>query len=160
MNILLPVDGSELALDAVRHALNLVRQGLSASFVLANVQEKAHLYELVLAHDNGLVERASLEAGQTALLGARALLDAAGLAYETEVMIGEPAHTLIDIAERFGCDAIIMGTRGTGSLRDALLGSVSLTVVHDSPIPVTIVKHAEAEAAVASDEADEAGEAA
>ena len=39
MKILVCVDGSEPALDAVRHALYLHREGLQASFVLATVQE-------------------------------------------------------------------------------------------------------------------------
>ena len=49
MKILLPLDGSEPALDAVRHAMRLVREGLRAEFVLANVQEPVYLYEMVLA---------------------------------------------------------------------------------------------------------------
>ena len=40
MKILLPVDGSDASLDAVRHALQLIREGLRASLVLANVQEQ------------------------------------------------------------------------------------------------------------------------
>ncbi|MCB2039123.1 MAG: universal stress protein, partial [Ottowia sp.] len=51
MKILLPVDGSEAALHAVRHALALVREGLGASFVLVNVQSPANLYEAMTAHD-------------------------------------------------------------------------------------------------------------
>ncbi len=35
MKILLPVDGSELLLNAVRYALHLQHDGLQASFVLA-----------------------------------------------------------------------------------------------------------------------------
>jgi nucleotide-binding universal stress UspA family protein len=51
MKILVPVDGSEPALDAVRHALRLRRAGLQASFVLATVQEPTFLYEMFLAPD-------------------------------------------------------------------------------------------------------------
>ena len=40
MKILLPIDGSDASLDAVRQALHMVRDGLRASLVLANVQEK------------------------------------------------------------------------------------------------------------------------
>jgi len=38
MKILVPVDGSPLSLEAVRHAIALVKQGLRAELVLANVQ--------------------------------------------------------------------------------------------------------------------------
>ena len=57
MRILLPVDGSEASLDAVRHALSLVEQGLQADFVLANVQEPATLYELMLTRDADVLEQ-------------------------------------------------------------------------------------------------------
>jgi nucleotide-binding universal stress UspA family protein len=45
VKILLPIDGSPLSLDAVHHAMRLVREGLRATFVLANVQEPSSLYE-------------------------------------------------------------------------------------------------------------------
>ncbi len=49
MKILVPSDGSDLALDAVRHALYLQRCGLQASFVLATAQEPTLVYEMILA---------------------------------------------------------------------------------------------------------------
>ena len=146
MKILLPLDGSESALDAVRFALGLVREGLRAEFVVANVQEPAHLYEVVLARDTELVEKARAEAGMHALQAGEALLQAAGVNWEREVASGDPAHAIVDIAERFGCELIVMGSRGTGTLRSALLGSVSHEVLHSSGIPLVIVKPPEAEA--------------
>lgn len=140
MKILLPVDGSALSLEAVHFAITLVRDGLSASAVLANVQEPATLYELLVAHDPEMIDRVSAEAGLHTLKAAQEVLDGAGMEYENEVAKGDPAHTIIDIAERFGCDMIVMGARGTSSLRSAMLGSVSNEVLHASAIPVVIVK--------------------
>ncbi len=140
MKILLPVDGSELSLEAVRFAIRVVLAGLRAEVVLANVQEPANLYELLVAHDPVVINRVSEEAGQHSLLSARELLDAAGAPYECEVAKGDPAHTIVDIAERFACDLIIMGARGNSALRSAMLGSVSNEVLHASAIPVMIVK--------------------
>lgn len=142
MKILVPVDGSELALDAVRHALRLRQEGLDATFLLATVQEPTYLYEMVLAPDADVLERVSGAVGSRALEGAEALFDAAGVPFEREIGSGEPAPTLVEMAERRGCDVIVLGARGRGVLRSALLGSVSQGVLHASKLPVTVVKHA------------------
>lgn len=143
MKILVPVDGSEHALDAVRHALHLVHEGLQATFVLATVQEPTYVYEMVLAPDAEVLERVTGAVGGRALEAAEALFDRAGVPFATEIGTGQPAATLIEIAERLGCEAIVIGARGMGAVRSALLGSVSLAVLHASRLPVTVVKHAE-----------------
>jgi nucleotide-binding universal stress UspA family protein len=150
MKILVPVDGSPASLEAVRQALRMVQGGLRASLVLANVQEPATLYEMLLAHDPEVIDKVSAEAGLNLLEPARALVRAAGVEHEIEVASGDPAHTLIDILENFGCDMVVMGARGLGTLRSAMLGSVSHEVLHAAQVPVLIVKQApppEAEAA-------------
>jgi nucleotide-binding universal stress UspA family protein len=140
MKILLPIDGSAASLDAARQALRMIQDGLRASLVLANVQEPATLYEMLLAHDPQVIEQVSAKAGLHLLEPARALVREAGVEYEIEVASGDPAHTLIDILENFACDLVVMGARGTGRLRSALLGSVSHEVLHAAPVPVMIVK--------------------
>ncbi len=140
MKILLPVDGSEVSLKAVRVAIGLLQQGLSGSVVLANVQEPATLYEMVVAPDGEVLQRVSTAAGVDTLEPAEALLMAARVVYEREIATGDPAHTIVDVAERFACDLIIMGARGSTALRSALLGSVSNEVLHAAHVPVMIVK--------------------
>lgn len=146
MKILIPVDGSELALDAVRHALKLQRLGLQASFVLATVQEPTFVYEMVLAPDAEVLDRVTGAVGSRALEGAQALFKQAGVPFETDIGSGEPAPTLVEMAQRHGCEAIIMSARGLGGLRAALLGSVSGAVLRACAMPVTIIKHAAATA--------------
>ena len=140
MKILLPFDGSAGALDAVRFALRLASDGLDTSVVLANVQEPASLYELMVAHDPQVIEQVSAAAGLNTLQPAQSLLEAAGIAFETEVATGDPAHTLVDILENYGCDMVVMGASGTSTLRSALLGSVSNELLHAAGVPVMIVK--------------------
>ena len=143
MKILIPVDGSELSLDAVRYALELRRQGLNTEFVLANVQEPASLYELLTIRDPERVEGMTTSAGDHLLEGARQMCDAAGVHYEWEIASGDPAHILLDIAERYACDFIVVGARGRGGLAGPKLGSVSQVLAHDATIPVMVVKHAQ-----------------
>lgn len=146
MRVLLPVDGSEVSMGAVHLALRMHGSGLRMEAVLANVQEPASLYELLVMHDPEAVDRISAQAGLDALTPARALLDAAGMPYECEVAKGDPAHTLVEISERFACDMVIMGASGMSGLRSAMLGSVSNEVLHASGVPVMIVKPDPAEA--------------
>ena len=140
MKILLPIDGSAVALEAVRCVIRMAGEGLNTSVVLANVQEPASLYELMVAHDPSVIQQVSAAAGAHTLEAAQALLDAAGLAYESEVASGDPAHTLVDILENYACDMVVMGASGTSSLRSAFLGSVSNEVLHAAGVPVMIVK--------------------
>ena len=144
MKILLPVDGSDLSLKAVSVAIGLLQQGLQGSLVLANVQEPATLYEMVVALDGAVLQQVSDAAGIDTLEQAETAVMAAGVVYEREIATGDPAHTIVDICERFGCDLIVMGARGTSALRMALLGSVSNEVLHAATVPVMIVKMPEA----------------
>jgi nucleotide-binding universal stress UspA family protein len=143
MKILLPVDGSAASLRAVRFAIRLAGAGLDTRVVLANVQEPSTLYELVVAHDPNVIEQVSAAAGAHILETAQGLLTEANIVFESEVASGDPAHTIIDIVERFGCDMVVMGASGSGALRSALLGSVSSAVLNSASVPVLIVKAAD-----------------
>jgi len=145
MKILVAVDGSQASLCAVRHALQLLREGLRADILLAAVQEPTYVYEMVLPPSADVLERLGGAVGARALAEAEALLAQAGVAYTREIASGEAAPTLVEIAERHGCAKIVMGARGLGPMRGALLGSVSQSVLQKAKVPVTIVKDDAAE---------------
>ena len=142
MKILLPVDGSVCALAAVRHALQLSSLGLPSSFVLVNVQEPASLYEVVLAHDAEVIERVRSAAGADLLADAETLLEQAAVDYEVEVAGGAPATLLVELLENYGCNAVVMGARGTTAPQAAGIGSVAQAMLLHSPVPVTLVRSA------------------
>ena len=139
IKVLVAIDGSEASLKAARHALRLHSLGLKCSFVLATVQEPTYNFELMMAPDTDLLERLTGAVSERALAPARLLFDTAGIHYECEISAGDPAAELLTIAARWGCEFIIMGARGHGALRGALLGSVSQTMLQASSLPVTIV---------------------
>ncbi|HSV48447.1 MAG TPA: universal stress protein [Ramlibacter sp.] len=157
LKMLIAVDGSDLSLDAVRHALRLKAEGLDAQLVLANVQEPPSLYEMITVRDPDRLAGLGAGAGEHLLQAARQLCDASGADYEFEVASGEPAHTLVEMAERHGCDAILAGVRGKGgSLGGGWLGSVSQELMHVSTVPVTLVKHPDTPMPAAEDSDDQA----
>ncbi len=144
MKILIPLDGSALALEAVRMLVRLTRDGLRADAVLANVQAPNTLYEVVVAHDSEALEQVRTSAGAHALQAGAEQLRAAGIEFECEITSGDAVHGLVDVIERFGCDAVVIASSGAGALSAALVGSVPRALLQASPVPVMIVRAAEA----------------
>lgn len=155
VRILVAVDGSELALDAVRHALMLVNGGLRATLILGHVQEEATFLELATQGADAIAE-AAVEAGKHLTRPAEHLVREAGVSFETEIVLGSPASAVCDLAEAHGCDLIVVGARGMGVMRAAVIGSVSQAVVHQSNLPVLVVKHSEAPTEIDDDEEPDA----
>jgi nucleotide-binding universal stress UspA family protein len=138
--ILIPFDGSDLAMLAVHQALLWSAAGLRASYVVANVQPTANLYELVVAHDPSVLQQVNEAAGLDLMRPAVDLLRASGLTVEQDVATGDPAHCLLDMIETHGCKAVLLSARGHGGLHTAVLGSVSMELVRSAQVPVTVVK--------------------
>ena len=57
-----------------------------------------------------------------------------------EIIQGPPRQVIVDEAERWGADLIVMGCRGLGAWSRMLLGSVSSAVVHHARCSVEIVR--------------------
>ena len=58
---------------------------------------------------------------------------------EEEVLMGEPAQTLVQAAQQWGADLIVVGTHPQGALAHFFMGSVAEQVLRQSGIPVLIV---------------------
>lgn len=138
--ILLPVDGSEPALRAVKHAIASVKEGLVADIHVINVQPVMIMLGEPIFYDYEQIKKAQKLQGESVLKKAGKLLDAAGLKYTKHFEIGPVSITIVDYAKAHSCDNIIMGTRGMGALRNLVLGSTANEVVHLTDIPVTLVK--------------------
>jgi nucleotide-binding universal stress UspA family protein len=54
------------------------------------------------------------------------------------VLAGSPGPALCELATSLPASVIVIGTRGQGGLRRAVLGSVSDHVVRNSPCPVVV----------------------
>lgn len=140
MKMLLAVDGS-------RHALQ------AAKWLVRNAALFAAPLEIVLFHaDPGLMKQVErrLGRGETqryyadnaeyAFRSARKALASAGLAFIERFVQADPATAVASAARRERCDLVLMGTRGHGALRQALLGSVAASVLGQSGVPVLVVR--------------------
>lgn len=91
------------------------------------------------AADPATYERASEQAMDRALRGAMDTLPAE-LPAERRLMSGNPAELLAAAAEEL--DLLVLGSRGYGPVRRALLGSVSSRLIESAPCPVLVLPRA------------------
>ncbi|MFD0666481.1 universal stress protein [Ramlibacter sp. MAHUQ-53] len=70
------------------------------------------------------------ETGQNEMAGARALLEAAGVAYTPHVRVGRRAEAIAALARELHCDTILMGQDANPGPVGRLFGSVAGQVRH------------------------------
>lgn len=138
--MLVAIDGSEHSENAVRHAIDMARRIDDARILLLNVQPPAMSGEVSNLLTAEEVMEQHTAAGKLVLAAARSLLDASGVAYDTEIAIGRPAESIVDSADRHACDVIVLGSSSHGRVRRLVLGSVAAKVAHMAEVPVTVVK--------------------
>ena len=81
-----------------------------------------------------------LHRGRDVLAEARAFAADAGVAAETELLEGDPAQQILDLARLRGAELVVVGSRGRGAVAEALLGSVSHAIVHGADRPVLVAR--------------------
>ncbi len=81
------------------------------------------------------------EADRMRLRDAERRLEAAGVHHEAHLPWGRPAKEILDVAETVDADLIVLGSRGLGSVRRLLLGSVSTKVAEHARTSTLIVHH-------------------
>ena len=63
-----------------------------------------------------------------------------GTVADAHLKLGRPAEEIVNLAEELGAGLVIVGSRGLGSLRRTVLGSVSENVVRYAPCPVFVAR--------------------
>jgi nucleotide-binding universal stress UspA family protein len=133
-HVLLPLDGSEIAEQALSYALNCCRGRL----LLLRVQSYPSPLDFPAA------TQASLEADDQAaaayLESVRQRLADQGANVSWIHRIGDPAFVILQEAQRAEVDLIVMASHGRSGLSHFLLGSVTEKVVRHAHCPVLVVR--------------------
>lgn len=145
LRILVPLDGSELAEEALGPASNLA-DVLGAKMLLLRVvaprcyglaEDYAEDYRsLEAALESGLAEaRSYLEAVASRLRGA-------GRAVEVHEVLGPVGSMIAAEAQQQGASLIALATHGRGGLARLVMGSVATAVLHRTEVPLLLVRPA------------------
>lgn len=145
--IMVPTDGSATADKALDEAVRLAQLTGGSIRLLHVVDPLEHLAGLETA---ALYLRdltpTLIKAGEELLAKAKENITAAGVMVETELSESpgaRVAEVIIDRAQHWGADLIVLGTHGRRGFERVMLGSDAEQVVRISPLPVLLVRYRE-----------------
>lgn len=154
-NILVPYDNSDHAKHALEQAISITNNNPDA--VIHIVEVAAPPQDLVYSSINqtgfgmgiatvaktnfaGMIEKRNEQDDQRLQESIAPIVENFSGEMTAEVVFGiYTIETIVDAANHYDCDLIVMGSRGLGAIRGAL-GSVSFGVLRETEIPVLVVK--------------------
>jgi nucleotide-binding universal stress UspA family protein len=139
--ILLATDGSREAKLAATTAANLA-QRTNSELHVATVGAGLPLYELpdYPARFEDVLREQRRQAEEVLEQQVKSIEGSGGAVNETHLREERAEEEIVELAEEIDAGLIVMGSRGHGRLKRALLGSVSDAVVRHAHCPVTIVR--------------------
>jgi len=138
MKILIPVDGSDNSLKAVRHAIQRFLGNGATEIHLLHVRAPLtqHAARFISRRNRAAWHR---DEADKALEPSRALLQQHGVPFAAHVELGERAATIDRVAQRLRVNQIVMGTARKNSLTRLIEDSVTSKVLALARVPVEVV---------------------
>ena len=143
--ILVPLDGSELAECALSHVKSLVKDGAVGEVTLLNVFKvdiaPAGVRSYAHSVDINKFRESMFKESTDYLANVASRLTSEGIKVKIESLEGNhPADAISDYAQKTGVEMIIIATHGYTGLKKLMLGSVALGILHESHIPVLLIR--------------------
>ena len=145
MKILLAVDGSSHSQEAVDEVARRPWPSRSTVRVLSVIQPyppPATEFVLAGATAEDIRRQQTADAEQLTARAADAV-KAADVSAETAVREGDPRSAIVDEADEWGADLIVVGSHGRTGVKRWLLGSVAGAIVSHAPCSVEVVRRRE-----------------
>ncbi|NTW71923.1 MAG: universal stress protein [Eubacteriaceae bacterium] len=139
--ILIPVDGSEFSTRALEKGKEIAK-AFSSSIVILNIID----IRIPISDQAGMpldeeIELSTKLSSEKILKKAREQISDLTEKVETITLQGRTAPIIEEYAQNNKVDLIVMGSQGLGSgVPSALIGSVTNKVIHNTTIPVLVVK--------------------
>ena len=135
--ILVPIDGSKYAEKALDFALEMANMCHADLKIITVVPELVDEPDWMKDYTEKMKENGNVMLSNTFN---KAKESNPELKISKNLMEGDIVTMILDCAKKGNYDLIVMGSRGLGTIKRFLLGSVSNSVVNQAEIPVLIVK--------------------
>ncbi len=137
--ILVPLDGSELAECALAEVKKLAEGGLVREVVLLSVVVIPTL-NVGEGIDYSKLRESQFETIQKYLESIPSRIASKGIEVTTKILEGHTAERIIDYVKKNAVDLIVIATHGYSGMKRLMFGSVALQVLHDSHVPVLLIR--------------------
>jgi nucleotide-binding universal stress UspA family protein len=142
-HILLPTDGSNLSQGAIQKGVQLAKSVKARITGISVMPEhKYYLYQtdIIVQVKEETVKQHKMQAKRNLSFIEKAA-ETAGVPCETLCESSDhPYEAIIRVAEKTGCDLILMASHGQRGVKGLLLGSETQKVLTHSKIPVLVVR--------------------
>ena len=144
MKILVPVDGSQNSMEAVKVALNYAKTAKADVYLMTVTPFISGLDLEISAHAMDSLNASMKSRGEEVLSKAQGILTAEGISAKTILSSSiSAADDIVGFAEKEKIDLIVIGSRGLGGKATRfIMGSVASRVVSHAPCNVYVVKTA------------------
>lgn len=146
MRILIATDGSEYSEYAVKEFCRIYPDLSGLQIKILSVYEEqfitAEPFAVPAEYYQQIADASEKQAGHFAASAAAIVRDCKSdgdLDLAIKIMKGPPEKEIVEIAEAWGADLIVVGSHGRG-FWGRMLGSVSDAVIHDAPCSVLVVR--------------------
>jgi nucleotide-binding universal stress UspA family protein len=137
--ILFPVDLSESSEKLVPIVMTMIRKFDAELHLLFVVRILRYFTDIYVPHPSiNLFETEMVEGAQKKMEEFRQGHFADLTAIKANVLLGDPADTIIGYIKDSGIEMVVMGTHGRKGLDRVLFGSVAERVIKTSPVPVLV----------------------
>ena len=142
-NILVPVDGSDISLSAVKNAAQIA-QAFGGQLTLISLVTEDPFAEADFYYPSPIMKEYFVQAyanAEKSLKQAQAIVNENGITANTQIVKGSVSEEgIIETAEKLKIDLIVMGSHGRKGFQKFLLGSFAQDVLKGTKLPVLIVK--------------------
>jgi nucleotide-binding universal stress UspA family protein len=137
--ILIATDGSRASRQAVQRGLDLAAEH-GGDVCVVHVAPAVDVMPGSGFGMTGAVPHMVSAADRASLDDAVCLAEERGFDVAPVLLTGDPVNEIVAYADSEDVDLIVIGSRGHGTLASAMLGSVSLGVLHETRRPVLVVR--------------------
>jgi nucleotide-binding universal stress UspA family protein len=137
--VLVALDGSELAECALAEVRKLAEGGLVREVVLLSVISIPML-NVGEGIDYSMLRKSNFEKMQQYLEEITARVALKGIEVTAKILEGNAAEMIIDYVKKNAVDLIVIATHGYSGMKKLMFGSVALQVLHDSFVPVLLIR--------------------